>query len=99
MEMTKFHRYISAKVTNEDASPSKIDKLERKEFKKLLKASIPYGYSINSNLNKLYRQLNIQETIIFNMRFFDESTIEEVISWEGISEKEVRSAELKALKF
>ncbi len=96
MEMTKFHRYISAKVIIEDASPSKTDKLERKEFEKLLNRDT-YGDSIN--LNKLFTHLNEQERMICTMRFFEKSTIEEVISWEGISEKEVRSAELKALKF
>ena len=96
LEMKKFYDNISGKEITLNKSPSKTEKLERKEFNKLINSNY-YWNSIN--LNKLYGHLNIQETIIINMRFIEEATTEEVVSWVGISKEKVRSAELKALKF
>ena len=93
-EMNKFYKYLG----NSNQSQNESDKLERKEFKKLIKSKYKY-YWESINLDKLYEHLNKQETIIIKMRFFEEATTEAVADLVGISEKEVRSAELKALKF
>ena len=88
-EMNKFYKYLSE--VNSNQSQSETDKLERKEFKKLTERK--------SGSYKLYKHLTaLEETIIF-MRFIEKSTTEAVADFVGISEKEVRSAELKALKF
>ena len=94
-EMNKFYKYLSE--VNSNQSESETDKLERKEFKKLIKCKSRY-YWDSINLNKLYGHLNKQEKIIIDMRFLEEATTEEVAAWEGISKEKVRSAELKALK-
>ena len=94
--MNKFYKYLSE--VNSNQSPSETDKLERKEFKKLTEAkSEDYWESIN--LGKLYKHLTTQEEIIISMRFDEGLTTQAVADFVGISEKKVRSAELKALKF
>ena len=93
-EMNKFYKYLG----NTNQSQNESDKLERKEFKKLTKSKSEYYWN-SINLDKLYEHLNKQETIIIRMRFIEEATTEAVADFVGISEKEVRSAELKALKF
>ena len=95
-EMNKFYKYLSE--VNSNQSQNESDKLERKEFQKLTKFKSEYYWN-SSNLEKLYEHLNKQETIIIQMRFIEEATTEAVADFVGISEKEVRSAELKALKF
>ena len=94
-EMNKFYKYLSE--VNSNQSPSETDKLERKEFKKLTEAKSEDCESIN--LGKLCKYLTALDETIITMRFIEEATTEAVADFVGISEKEVRSAELKALKF
>tara|TARA_B100001057_G_scaffold399940_1_gene410992 strand:- start:205 stop:564 length:360 start_codon:yes stop_codon:yes gene_type:complete len=96
LEMNKFYKYLSE--VNSNQSPSETDKLERKEFKKLTEAkSEDYWESIN--LGKLYKHLTTKEEIIISMRFDEGLITQAVADIVEISEKKVRSAELKALKF